>query len=500
VSSDQPSTASLAVGAPEAGRLFFRVFPSIMLPMFLAVVDQTIVATALPAIAATIGEIGRASWVVIAYLISTTVAAPVYGQLGDVFGRKRMMFVALGIFMSASILCAMSQSIEMLTVGRVIQGLGGGGLMTLSQALIGETIPPRERGRYQGYLAGIMVTSSSFGPVVGGFLTHYFGWRSVFLVNLPIGLIAAVLTTRLVPRAGPRPSWRFDTPGLVWFVLFIAPILLALEQAQRWDPRALLSILGLTGLSIVSLGLLLRQENRAHTPLLPVELLRQAAIWRSDALAACHGAALVSMITFLPIYLQAVRGLSPQETGLLLLPLTAGIGVGSMITGRVVTQTGLTTIFPIWGLAIVTLNLILFALLASRLPVSYLPWVFGWNALFMGTVMGVVQVTVQAVAGPKMLGAGAASVQFSRSVGAAVGTAIVAAVLFSVLAATDRETAHLFGIMVERGPAAMAALEPARQAVVQVEIAEAFRAAFLAIAAFTGIGLVLAWSIPVRRI
>ena len=498
---DPSPTASVALGAAGSSRnLFFRVFPSIMLPMFLAVVDQTIVATALPAIAATLGQIGRASWVVIAYLISTTVAAPVYGQLGDVFGRKRMMFIALALFMGSSLLCAASQSIEMLTGARILQGLGGGGLMTLSQALIGETIPPRERGRYQGYLAGVMVTSSTFGPVVGGFLTHYFGWRSVFLVNLPIGVIAVLLTMRLAPHEGTRGEWRFDTPGLVWFVLFVVPILLALEEAQRWEPRTLFTVLGLMGLSIASLGLLLRQENRAPTPLLPVALLRQTAIWRSDALAACHGAALVSMITFLPIYLQAVRGLSPQDTGLLMLPLTAGIGVGSMVTGRIVTRTGLTTIFPIWGLVVVTINLVLFALLASRLPTAYLPWIFGWNALFMGTVMGVVQVTVQAVAGPKMLGAGAASVQFSRSVGAALGTAIVAAVLFSVLAATDPETARLFSVMVQRGPNAMATLEPARQVVAQAEIAEAFQAAFLAMAAFTGIGLVLAWSIPVRRI
>jgi len=501
VAPDPSPTASVAVAAAgESRNLFFRVFPSIMLPMFLAVVDQTIVATALPAIAATLGQIGRASWVVIAYLISTTVAAPVYGQLGDVFGRKRMMFIALAIFMSASLLCAASQSIEMLTGARILQGLGGGGLMTLSQALIGETIPPRERGRYQGYLAGIMVTSSTFGPVAGGFLTHYFGWRSVFLVNLPIGVVAVFLTMRLTPHKGTRGEWRFDTPGLVWFVLFITTTLLALDQAQRWEPRTLLTVLGLIGLSLASLGLLLRQENRAPTPLLPVELLRQAAIWRSDALAACHGAALVSMITFLPIYLQAVRGLSPQETGLLMLPLTAGIGLGSMITGRIVTRTGRTMIFPIWGLVVVTFNILLFALLAARLPTAYLPWIFGWNALFMGTVMGVVQVTVQAVAGPKMLGAGAASVQFSRSVGAALGTAIVAAVLFSVLAATDPETARLFAVMVQRGPNAMATLEPARQAMAQAEIAEAFQAAFLAMASFTGLGLLLAWSIPVRRI
>jgi len=498
---EKPPTPPQAIGAAGSSRsLFFRVFPSIMLPMFLAVIDQTIVATALPGIAASLGQVGRVSWVVVAYLIATTVAAPVYGQLGDVFGRKRMMFVALALFMSASVLCAVSVSIEMLTASRILQGLGGGGLMTLSQALIGETIPPRERGRYQGYLAGVIVTSSTFGPVVGGLLTHYFGWRSIFLVNLPIGVIAVLLTTRLQQHAGEREDWRFDAAGLVLFVLFVTPLLLALEQAQRWEPRALLAVLGLTALSIVSLALLLRQENRAPTPLLPVALLRQAAIWRSDALAACHGGALVSLITFLPIYLQVVRGLSASQTGLLMLPLTAGIGIGSMVTGRIVTRTGLTTIFPIYGLIVVTLNLVLFGLFASRLSTAWLPWVFGWNALFMGTVMGVVQVTVQAVAGPKMLGAAAASVQFSRSVGAAVGTAIVAAVLFSMLAATDPEGARLFGLMVERGPAAIGSLTPERQAMVHAEIADAFRAAFLAMAAFTGIGLVLAWSIPVRRI
>ena len=175
---------------PSTNRLFLTVFPSIMLPMFLAVVDQTIVATALPAIAATLGGVERLSWVVVAYLVAGTIAAPVYGQLRDVYGGKRMMFVALAIFLVASLLCAVSTSIEMLSAARLLQGLGGGGLMTLSQALIGETIPPRERARYQGYLAGVMVTSSTFGPVVGGLLTHSFGWRSVFLINVPLTLLA----------------------------------------------------------------------------------------------------------------------------------------------------------------------------------------------------------------------------------------------------------------------------------------------------------------------
>src|SRR5580704_4712302 len=204
--------------------VFFHVFPSIMLPMFLAVVDQTIVATALPAIAASMGEVERASWVVVSYLVATTIAAPVYGNLGDVFGRRRLMFVALPIFIVASILCAASRSIVMLTAARILQGFGGGGLMTLSQALIGEAFPPRERARYQGYLAAVAVTSNAFGPVAGGYLTQHFGWQSIFLINVPIGLLAIWLTFRLEPHPRSAEPWKFDAPGLLLFALFVAPM------------------------------------------------------------------------------------------------------------------------------------------------------------------------------------------------------------------------------------------------------------------------------------
>src|ERR1700732_1914898 len=175
---------------PAAPNLFLTVFPSIMLPMFLAAVDQTIVATALPAIVASTGEAERASWIVVSFLIASTVAAPVYGRLGDEYGRRRLMIVGLCIFVAASMLCALCTSIETLTAARVLQGLGGGALMTLSQALVGEAIPPRERARYQGYLAAVGICANTFGPVAGGYLTEHFGWRSVFLINVPLGLLA----------------------------------------------------------------------------------------------------------------------------------------------------------------------------------------------------------------------------------------------------------------------------------------------------------------------
>ncbi len=471
-----------------------------MLPMFLAVADQTIVATALPSMASDLGEVERVSWVVVSYLIANTIAAPVYGRLGDSFGRKPMMLTALFLFMLGSVLCAFAPNIEFLTATRVLQGFGGGGLMTLSQALVGETIPPRERGRYQGYLAGISVASSTFGPVAGGYLTQAFGWRSIFWVNVPLGLVAVFMVMRLQTQPGDWRRTSFDAPGLLLFIMFVSPVILALEEAQRMDARTLPIILGLAAFGTLALVLLIWQEKHSASPLIPPALFREPSVWRADALAACHGASLVSLITFLPIYLRAVRGATPAETGLLLLPLMFGIGIGSLVTGQLVTRTGRTAMFPSYGYLAATGGLLFLAFWLPHLSLRTLPWVFGGIAMFMGTIMGVVQVTVQAVAGQRMLGTGAAMVQFSRSVGAAFGTAAVAAVLFSALAATNHQTATLFESMIDRGPDAIAALEPAQRALVQGEIGEAFRAAFLTVALFTGFGAWLAWSMPLRRV
>jgi MFS family permease len=267
--SDQDSPASptpqgSSAPSPRPSRpTFLAIFPSIMLPMFLAVVDQTIVATALPAIAASTGNVERASWVVVSYLIASTVAAPIYGKLGDSFGRRRLMFAALGVFIAASLLCALSTTIELLTLARVLQGLGGGGLMTLSQALVGEAIPPRERARYQGYLAAVAVSANTFGPVAGGYLTQHFGWRSVFLINLPIGLLALLLVRSLEDRVPEKSNWQPDPVGLALFTVFVTATLLALEQAQRVDTAVLPAMGGLFAVGIVALGFLVRRPRRS---------------------------------------------------------------------------------------------------------------------------------------------------------------------------------------------------------------------------------------------
>jgi EmrB/QacA subfamily drug resistance transporter len=488
------------IGAADSGQRqpFLTVFPSLMLPMFLAVVDQTIVATALPAIVAATGQVERASWIVVSYLIAATIAAPIYGRLGDAFGRRRLMFFAIGLFIVASLLCAIAPTLELLTLARVLQGLGGGGLMTLSQAMIGEAVPPRERARYQGYIAAVAVSANTFGPVAGGYLTEHFGWRSIFAINLPIGLIALALTFRLARATGPRDEWKADPFGFVYFTLFVATTLLALEQVQHARLDALPLGLAMLAVGILALVLLVRHENRTSSPLIPFPLLRMPAIWRSDAMAACHGAALVSLITFVPVFLEVVRGASPSETGLILVPLTIGIGTGSLVTGRLVSRTGRTTVFPVTGLILVTINLVVLALWASALSNTALAILLLWNGLFMGTVMGVVQVTVQSAAGAAHLGEAAASVQFSRSIGAAFGTALVATVLFAVLTIRNPDAARVFAIMVEHGQTP--ALDAAQRVAIRADIVDAFRAGFMLMAVFTAVGCALALTNPMRKI
>ncbi|MGX1096180.1 MFS family permease [Amorphus sp. MBR-141] len=498
MSTSEPESPSES--GPEQRSGFLTVFPSIILPIFLAVVDQTIVATALPAIATTFGEVDRLSWVVVSYLVAATIAAPVYGRLGDVLGRRRLMFVALAVYIVASVVCALSISIEMLTFGRILQGIGGGGLMTLSQALVGETVTPRERARYQGYIATVAVTSSTFGPVAGGILTQHFGWQSVFLINLPLGALAVLLALKLPKRPGSGESFRFDGMGLFWFAAFISCVLIMLEQVQdvflgNWFWQTVLLIA-----AIASVVLLFRRERRAPSPLLPLPLMGNPAVWRCDALAACHGGMLVSLITYLPFFYRVAHGASAAETGLLLLPLTAGIGLGSLVTGRIVGRTGMTAIFPSWGLTSAVTILVFIAFAAPHLGTNQIAGVFGLLALSMGTVMGVVQLTVQLGAGAKQLGAGAATVQFSRSLGAAVGTALVGVVLFSSLALTNPEAAAAFASLVQAGPEALANLPAEQQAAIRDGLDLAFRNAFLCIACFGTIAMYLAWTLPLRRI
>jgi MFS family permease len=413
---------------------------------------------------------------------------------------------ALVLFVAASVLCASAQGLLSLTAARVLQGFGGGGLMVLSQALLGENVPRRQLGRAQGILAAVIVVSSTFGPVAGGVLTQLFGWPSVFLINLPLGALAMLLALRLPAHAGrgSRGSrGSFDWPGLVLFAGFVVPLLLALEQMQRVDAAALLGAAASLGVSLLCLVLLLRQERRAAQPLFPLKMLRQPAMWRTNAMAACSGALLVSEATLLPIHLQAVDGASAARIGLLMLPLTATVGMGSLVTGWLVSRTGRLAIFPSIGQPAAALGLLLVAFGSRHAGAVLGPWglpaMLAVVAVFQGSAMPVAQVIAQSLAPPAMLGAAAASVQLSRSVGSAAGVTVVVGALFAMLG-RDGGTAAVFADMVRHGPAVLATLPGPARAAMAARIDDGFSVAFLAVAAFAVLNALLAWTLPLRRL
>ena len=480
-------------------RPFLKLFPSIMLPMFLAMVDQTIVAAALPTIAGDLGGAQSLSWIVVAYLIAATAASPAFGRLGDVLGHKKLMFVALVVIVVASILCALAASVELLIAARVLQGIGGGGLMALSQALIGVHVPPRERARYQTFISSTAVFSTAFGSVAGGWLTEQFGWRSIFLVTVPVGLLAMFLVQRLPTFAAERRPFRFDAPGLFLFVVFITASLLALHQVQEWSPQIVWPSLGLLAIGVVAVYLLIRREGRARDPLLPIPLFRHPAIWRGDLMALCHGGLLVSLVTFVPIYLRVAHGISATQIGLALLPITIGMPLGSIVTGLLIVWTGRTAIFPSSGMIVVVLTLAAVGIWLPALGPTQLAGILGFGALFMGTVMSVVQLTIQAACPPDLRGTAAASVHFSRSIGATLGTALVATVVFATMTSTDADAARMFADILQQGSDTVSNLSTARRAVIQAEMTRAFQAAFFVMTGFAALSTVLAWTLPIRR-
>ncbi|MBW4090474.1 MAG: MFS transporter [Proteobacteria bacterium] len=481
-------------------QLFRTVIPPIALPVFLAAADPTVVATALPAIGATLGHAHLLSWMVVANLIAGTVAAPAYGRLGDLFGQRRLLMGSLGLFLGAALLCATAGNIFVLILGRVLQGLGGGGLVTLCQALIGVHVPRRERGRYQGYYAAFIMAGSAFGPVAGGFLTQAWGWPAVFLAYLPVCAVALALAARLPADAPHSTGGGFDIAGMGLLAAFVVPLLAAVERLQQPTLAALPLTLGLAATAAVALRALLRQQRRAGAGILALPLLRQASFWRADAMSACSGASLTAMVTFLPLYFEVVHGASPGRTGLLLVPLTVAVSAGSVLTGSLIARTGRTAVFPGLGLIVTAATLLAAAAWGPGLSETTLALLLAVGGLFQGSAMLTAQITVQLVASPRQLGVASASVQLARSLGSAFGAAAAGAVLFGLLALQDGHAAGLFLAMIRHGPDADAALPPAARAIARGEIANAFRGVFLTVAVFSAGIVASAWTMPLRRV
>ncbi len=481
---------------------FLQVFPSVALAIIIASADQTIVATALPRIAGELGAPERMTWVVVAYLVAATIAAPVFGRLADAFGRRRLLLVGIGVHALGATLCALAPSFTLLVLARLVQGAGGGALTTLTMAIIGEALPPRERGRFQAYIASCFVVASSLGPVLGGWLTEHYGWRACFWAVLPPLALALALAWRLPRRPAPGAGqpFSFDALGALLFALFVGPALLAFGQLQQLSAAALPLAFFLGVAALAALFLLWCQERTARHPLLPLALLAQPVIWKANLLSAVTHGVNVALVTLTPIYLQAGRGLSPTEAGALLLPFSLGGFLGGLLAGQLLTRTGLAMILPGIGLPIAAALLATTALLLPDLPNAALAVLFMLGSCGLATSYPTVQITVQVSAGPARLGAAAASVQLSRSLGAAAVTTLLGALLFGSLAAHDPAAAGLFGRLMREGRGLLAQLPEATQAMLGAALASGFRATFLGAAVLLALGAVLAWRVPMRRI
>ena len=474
--------AGSAVAAPVTTRRFLQLFSAVMLPMFLAVADQTLLATATPSIAADLGGLRDTTWVALGYMIAMTVTAPLYGRMGDRYGRRDTLLVSMGLFACGSLACGLAPSLGALIAARVVQGLGGGGLVVLSQALVGELVAPRERARFQGYFATNFSLASIGGPIIGGLVVHSASWRWLFFANIPLCLLAA-WRLRSLPQA-PNPALRplEDALGALIFATATAVSLAWVSFAgHRFEWISVISLTMAAAAAILWVALLDR-ESRHHDPFLPVELLRVASIARMALAVVCFGACMFSLVFFLPIFLQLGQGASARDSGLLLLPVTLGIVVGSTLTGRLIARYGRPFPMPVAGLGIASLALSLLALLPLRAnTLAAVGFLCGTG---LGTVMPTAQIVVQTLAGRERLGAAAAVVTLSRATGAALGTALFGAVVFALLPGIDLAAMRAAG-----GIAAVSA---------NAAVPFAFRAAFGCAAAVALLGAIAA--AHVRRI
>jgi EmrB/QacA subfamily drug resistance transporter len=432
--------------APMTHRQILVVFSGLMLGMFLAALDQSVVSTALPTIAGDFHGLNRLTWVVTAYLLTSTASAPLYGKISDLYGRKKIFQFAIVVFLAASALAGLSQNMNQLILFRGLQGLGAGGLMVLAMSIIGDIVPPAQRGRYQGYFGAVFGVSSIAGPLIGGFFVQSFlGWRWIFYINLPIGAAALVVTSIVLKDRAERRKHSIDYLGALLLVAGVSALLLVTTLGGSPDgygyPWISWQILSMIVAGVALVGLFILRELKAPEPIVPMYLFRLRVFKASNAASFIVGLAMFGAIIYLPVYLQVVKGVSPTISGLQLLPLMIGLLGASIGSGQVISRRGRYKIFPVIGTAITTGGMALLSTLSptsSDLVISLDIFVLGVG---IGLVMQVLILAVQNGVDYKDLGAATSLANFFRSMGGAFGTAILGAIL------TDRLDGNLLAAL-----------------------------------------------------
>jgi EmrB/QacA subfamily drug resistance transporter len=479
------------------------IFGALLLVMLLAALDQTIVSTALPTIVGDLGGLSHLSWVVTAYLLASTVSGPLYGKLGDLYGRKTLLQIAIVLFLIGSALCGLAQSMTELIAFRALQGLGGGGLMVTTMAVVGDIISPRDRGRYQGYFGAVFGLATVIGPLLGGFLVDTLSWRWIFYVNLPLGAVALAVIGAVFRASTEHLHHQIDYLGAAVLTAGLSAVVLFTSlggTSYAWSSPLILALIAISVAAVVLFPIV---EAHAAEPILPLALFRNRTFVVTSAVGFIIGLALFGSVTYLPLYLQVVKGYSPTESGLLLLPLMGGLLVTSILSGNLISRFGRYRFFPIVGTALMAVGLFLLARLTvstSLVTASLFMLVMG---LGLGMVMQVLVLAVQNAVDYKHLGVATSGSTLFRQIGGSIGVAAFGAIFSHDLAT---EIAKRIPPGVHIPPAANPDVIKHLPAAIRSPYVEAFSAAlhpvFLTAAGIAIVGFALTWllrELPLRQ-
>ena len=469
----QPAAAPQAQSAaqePQA-RSVGLIIGAVAVTLLLASLGQTIVSTALPTIVGELGGLDHLTWVVIAYLLSSTVVAPIYGKLGDLYGRKIVLQVAIIIFLVGSGLSAFANSMTFLIFARTVQGLGGGGLMVVAMTVVADVIPPRQRGKVQGIFGAVFGVATVVGPLLGGFIVEHSSWQWIFIINLPLGLLALAVIGFALESRPERVSHRIDYMGFVLLTAALSAFVLATSLGGNTFPWLSVQIIGLIALSVVALAVFIWAESRAAEPVLPLQLFRNNTFVVTNAIGFLVGMAMFGSITFLPLYLQIAKGVSPTGSALQLLPMMVGLIGSSMLSGFIMSKTGRYKLLPTAASGILFIGLLLLSMMQLATP----DWQIAIYMFIVGVGIGPINsvgVTATQNAVPRALvGVATAGVTLFRQIGGSIGVSVFGAIFSSNLAA------QLGGAVPTGGGAFNAAAIKGLPEPVRAQVLEGFAAA-----------------------